>query len=245
MAPGIPPVNVAAPPPAPGRIVGLYAAASLVDEPRSVVGGVEVNVDTAGGHGLWVDPCTPGDSVKEGGDDGTNLQFPGTAVWAAEECYLVGVSEQDAKDRARQRLARFEPIEVERHLAPLLDDKANAGTTQAATLAAAQAEVLLAGMSPVVHIAPESLEAMISAKQIMLVGQRLVTPLGAQVAVGAGYTDVLGAGEVIVTGPVTVWRSPVEVHVGLGLTKNKRLAVAERGIAVSWQGPTIKIGGTP
>ena len=57
MAPGIPPVTVSAQPPAPGRIVGLYAAAALIDEPRSVVGGVEVPVDTAGGHGLWLTPA--------------------------------------------------------------------------------------------------------------------------------------------------------------------------------------------
>ena len=104
---------------------------------------------------------------------------------------------------------------------------------------------MLAGMQPVVHIAPASLEAMIREKQVMLVNQRLVTPLGAAVAVGAGYAATLGPGEAIVTGPVTVFRSPVDVHVGYGLSKNKRLAVAERGIAVAWQGPAIKIGGTP
>lgn len=242
MATGIPPVTVAAQPPAPGRLVGLYAAAALIDEPRSVVGGVAVPVDTVGGHGLWDDPCTPGEARKQGGEDGEVVHFPGTAAWAADECHLVGVTEQEARDRARLRLARFEPIEAEKHLAPLLAARATAG---ADGLTAAQAEVLLAGMSPVVHIAPSSVEAMISAKQIMLVGQRLQTPLGAQVAVGAGYADTLGPGEAFVTGPVTVYRSPVEVHVGLGLTKNKRLAVAERALAVAVQGPIIKTGGTP
>ena len=241
MATGIPPVTVTAPGAVPGRIVGLYAAASLVDEARSVVGGVEVHVDSAGGHGLWDDPCGPAESVKQGGEDGNIRRFPGTAVWAAEECHLVGVTEEEERDRARVRLARFEPLEAERHLAPQLAADAEAGDG----LTEAQGRVLLAGLAPVVHVAPESLDALITAKQVQLVGQRLQTPLGAAVAVGAGYSDTLGAGEVIVTGPVTVWRSPVDVHVGLGLDKNKRLAVAERGIAVSWQGPAIKIGGTP
>lgn len=240
MANGLPPVNVSAPIPAPGRLVGLYAAASLVDEARSVVGGVEVRVDTIGGHGLWDDPCVPGERVKQGGEDADTVRFDGVGVWAAEECHLVGVTEQEATDGARLRLARFEPLDVEAYLAPILDAKATPGES----LIAAQASVMLAGMQPVVHIAPESLEAMISAKQVMLVNQRLVTPLGAAVAVGAGYADTLGPGEAIVTGPVTVFRSPVDVHVGYGLSKNKRLAVAERGIAVAWQGPAIKIGGS-
>ena len=242
MAPGIPPVTVSAQPPAPGRIVGLYAAASLIDEPRSVVGGVEVPVDTAGGHGLWADPCAPGDARKEGDPGGEVIKFPGTAAWAADQCHLVGVTDQEATDRARLRLARFEPIDAERHLAPVLAARATVGD---AGLSGAQAAVLLAGLTPVVHIAPSSLEAMITAKQIVLVGQRLQTPLGAQVAVGAGYADTLGPGEAFVTGPVTVWRSPVDVHLGYGLATNQRLVVAERPLAVSWQGPAIKVGGTP
>lgn len=237
---GIPPVTVDGPLPAPGRAVGLYAAASLVDEPRPVVGGVELPGDSNGGHGLWLSPCGPSDEVKSGDDGAEVIRFPGTAVWAAEDCHLLGVSEEESRDRARLRLARFEPVDVERHLAPLLEERSVAGSS----LADAQARMMVAGLAPVVHIAPESLEGMLREKQVLLSGQRLVTPLGASVAVGAGYTEALGA-SVIVTGPVTVWRSPVEVHTGLRLSGNRRLTVAERAVAVSWQGQAIKIGGTP
>lgn len=241
MARGIPPVAVNAAAPEPGRLVGLYAAATLIDVPRSVVGGVEVEVDGVGGHGLWPDPCTPGDLRKEGATEGNTIAFNGTAVWAADECHLLGITEEEAQQKARVRLARFEPLDAEKFAIEQIDAAATAGTT----LAEAQAAVLLAGMAPVVHVAPESLESMISAKQIMLVNQRLQTPLGASVAVGAGYSDVLAAGEAIVTGPVTVWRSPVDSYVSYSLSKNTRLAVAERPLAVSWKSPTVKIGVTP
>lgn len=241
MAPGIPPVAVDAAAPEPGRLVGLYAAARLIDVPRSVVGGVEVEVEGVGGHGLWPDPCAPGDLRKEGASDGNTIAFKGTAVWAADECHLLGVEKEEAEQKARVRLARFEPIDAEKFAI----EQISAAATEGTSLAEAQAAVLLAGMSPVVHVAPESLEALITSQQVMLVNQRLQTPLGASVAVGAGYSDTLGAGEAIVTGPVTVWRSPVDSYVSYSLSKNTRLAVAERPLAVSWKSPTVKIGVTP
>lgn len=237
MTSALPAVQVQYPVPTPSVGMGLYASAALIDAPRGVTGGVEIEVPRLGGHGLWDQTCTPvaDNTEKHGGDTPAVRRFPGTGVWAADDCGPVGASEADARRSAEQTLRRTEPADAERFLAPhLLQD-----AVPAATLAQAITMFTVEGLVPVVHIAPSMLEALVERRAVSQQGSLWRHVLGGVLAVGAGYEGLLTAP--VVTGPTAVYRSAVHVASAFGTGTNQRLAVAERSIAVAWVGPTVEV----
>ncbi|MGC5271612.1 hypothetical protein ACPXAU_24485, partial [Salmonella enterica] len=51
---------------------------SIRDVERPVIHGVEVSVPSIGGHGLWPEPCNPGQGPKHGGNSATLCSSPVT-----------------------------------------------------------------------------------------------------------------------------------------------------------------------
>lgn len=215
--------------------VGLYSAASMVDTNRPLAYGVDVPVDMLGGHGLWGDPCEPGERTKSGGDTQTTVRFPGVGVWAADECSLVGRTEEQSRAAAQRYLRATEGADAERFAAETMKDRAVAGTS----IAAGEAMFIAEGMAPVVHVRPSDVAGLLKAKMIYAASSGLKTLLGSTVAVGAGYEDTLDG--IYLTGPVTVYRMPVDVDTAVDVATNTRLTVAEREIAVAWLGQAVKV----
>ncbi|MGN8941193.1 hypothetical protein ACTNA5_08375, partial [Collinsella bouchesdurhonensis] len=202
---------------------------------RPVIHGVEVSVPSIGGHGLWPEPCNPGQGPKHGGNSATLMQFPGNAVWAAEECAAVGLSEAELSARAVEKLKAVEPIDVERHFAALLKKEPNT----ASSIPQAEATMLAEGLTPTVHVRPSDLPRLIESRQVISTAGVLRTIMGSPVAAGAGYeTDLDGT---YVTGSVTVYRNQIETHNSFTPATNLRFTVAERAFAVVWLGTSIKI----
>lgn len=215
---------------------GLYSVATLVDEERPVVWGVDVPAPIIGGHGLWPEVCKPGDRVKKGGDSPATVRFPGTAVWAVDDCRLVGSTDAEARGRAEETLRAVESVEVERHVAALLKERA---TSPGGDLMASESVLLAEGIRPVVHVRPSDVPSLLSARALTVQSGVLKTVLGSAVAVGAGYETALDG--VYVTGGVTVFRNPVNVYEAVSPSTNTRMVVAERGVAVAWRGQVVKI----
>lgn len=227
---------------------GLYGVAAVknLGEPARLAGGVSTTPYSGGaGHGVWPAVCepVPADLVKAGGrpDD---IWAPPVTVWAADECSLIGSTEQEEKARAEHTLSLFEPVDVEAELVPRL--LAEAGTPGAAAavepfvaaVGAIEEALGVTGVAGVIH-ARRGLAAVAVRYGLAVAGPvgTLVTPLGTRWAFGGGYSAL---GNVLVgTGPVTVHRSPVAVTVGLGQRRNERLAVAEREVVVSWEIVTV------
>lgn len=226
-------------PRADATIPNLYSVAHFVDDTRPVMYGVDVLNRPVGGHGLWPDACEPGDRTKTGAEAGRTVRFPGTAVWAAEECAAVGLSEAEAVSIARARLEAVESVEAERHTAGVLKERAVAGDS----VAAAEAMLLAEGFAPVVHVRPTDVPRLLDSRALMSVGGAITTPLGSTVAIGAGYETELDG--VYVTGAVTILRNEVEEGVAFSPVTNERLAIAERPLAVTWVGPVIKVAVVP
>lgn len=226
-------------PRADAAIPNLYSVSHFVDESRPVLYGVDVQNRPVGGHGLWPDPCEPGERKKTGAEAGRTVRFPGTAVWAAEECAAVGLSEAEAVSTARKRLEAVESVEAERHTAGVLKERAVAGNT----IAEAEAMLLAEGLAPVVHVRPTDVPRLLELRYLVSVAGAITTPLGSAVAIGAGYqTELNGA---YVTGAVTIFRNEVEEGVAFSPVTNERLAIAERPLAVTWVGPVIKVAVSP
>lgn len=217
--------------------IGLYANASLIDVPRGVSGGVEVEVPRLGGHGLWDQTCTPLDDneVKHGGDTPAVRRFPGTGVWALDDCGPVGSTMQDSRDAAVQTLRRTEPVDVEKFVAPVLLEQAVPSTSLAAAVTMFSTE----GMLPVIHIAPSMLEELVTRRVAVQQGKLWRHVLGGVLAVGAGYEGLLT--NPIVTGPVVVYRSAVVSYESFDPSTNQRVALAERTASVAWAGPAVEV----
>ena len=219
--------------------VGLYAAAAMVDVDRPLVYGVDVPVETLGGHGTWDEPCVPGDRSKHGGDTQTTLRFPGIGLWAADECSLVGRSEGESRAAAQRKLRATEGADAEVFAAATLAERA----VEASSLPAAEAMFTVEGLTPVVHIRPSDVPVLLRSKLIYQASAGLRTVLGNVVAVGAGYEAALDG--IYVTGPVTIYRNPVDTNTAVDVATNTRLTVAERAVAVTWLGQPVKVAGSP
>ena len=244
--PGLPPITITEPAGTP-HTGGLYAAATLDDRREDrLAGGALLESPDEGAHGLWPAGCLPDDweETKGGIEDCPPLTpFPATVVWASDDRMLVGVSEEDAKLAAARTLYVTEQVDAEKHLAPLLVDRAGTpatavGTGGDALVTALGAVEAALGKTGVVH-APRAVAALAASKGLVVEKSgRLLTPLGNRWAFGVGYTTDL-AGLLIATGPVTVTRGTVIDPVAVNARRNRRLAVAERHIIVTWSGPTV------
>lgn len=244
--PGLPPITITEPPGTP-HAGGLYSAATI-DERRDdrLAGGALLESPDDGAHGQWPAGCLPDDfdDVKGGAEDCPPLTpFPATVVWASDQRMLVGVTEEDARLAAARTLLVKEQVDAEAHTAALLVERAGTpatavGTGADALVAALGAVEAALGKTGVIH-APRAIGSLAASKGLLVEKSgKYHTPLGNRWAfyVG-GATDL--AGLLVATGPVTVTRGPVVPSLAVESRKNRRLAIAERHIVVTWSGPTV------
>lgn len=216
---------------------GLYDAASVVEAmDMRHIGGMVLEPVNEGTSGLWeLGSAENPDKVGERGDWPT---FPATTVWAADGVKTVGATADGARERAEQLLRLKEPVHVEKFVAAQLLE-ANAATSAATVqeqVAFLELELGKRGYPGVLHASRELLPAL--KDYIVRQGQALFTPGGHRWAFGGGY-GALG-GDIVGTGAVTVVRSRL-VEVGATDTRlNDYHAVAERVVAVGWEGEPLR-----
>lgn len=228
---------------------GLYTAGTLVEltKPARIDGGVQVEQSNCGFNvRRWELGCDPdGNPVDKGDgdrDEPEGTTFPAFGVVATDKCGLLGRNEEEAQARARQAMRLQESIQAEEHTADLL--VARAGTPADAVdpardkaikgaVAALEAAMAAMGIQGVIH-AHVQLAAELKGLITPGTGGKLFTPAGHQFAFGAGY-GALGNTLLVGTGPVTIYRTPVDVLPSMEVRRNERLVVAEREVAVTWE----------
>lgn len=216
---------------------GLYDAASVIEAmDMRHIGGMMLEPANEGISGVWqLDSEDNPDKVGERGEWPT---FPATTVWAADGVKTVGATADGARERAEQLLRLKEPVHVEEFVAGQLLE-ADAATTAGSVreqLAYLELELGKRGYPGVVHASRELLPAL--KDYIVRQGQALFTPGGHRWAFGGGY-GALGT-NIVATGAVTVVRSRL-IEVGATDTRlNDYHAVAERVVAVGWEGAPLR-----
>lgn len=217
----------------------LYSAATMRDlaSPARIDGGARIEqINDGEAHGTWPLDCpTPGDVGEKSGDRAGALSFPAFAVWAVDECSLVGTSDADARERAAHRLRLTEQADVGREFAATLLDHAGTPATAATVeVALGSLEEALGdlGVRGVLH-APRRLYPVLEKYIERGSNGRLETKMGNVWAFGPGY-GALGD-TVVATGPVTIYRTPVEQTIGLAVRQNERTALAEREVLPTYE----------
>lgn len=250
----IPAPSVAAPQPL-RRRYGLFDAASgPIDlATHGQGGGVRYVPDTCGeAYAYGVNCYEAGDApVKPLDGDNDEVNTGVFAVLSTLNCGAVGYTLDEYRAKVRRRLESVEMAAVERSLWTGLDFE---GNPLGVLHLAGQAEDVDAGYDPglitdvvgaleryayteqgygftaYVHAPIEVAAFAAEAGLVLPDGNRKVTPMGSVWVFGA-----YPAGDVIITGQTTVWRSPeINVYDAFDTTTNERLLVAERTYAVAF-----------
>ena len=214
---------------------GLYDAASVVEAmDMRHLGGMVLEPVNEGTSGVW--KLGSEDNPEKVGERGDWPVFPATTVWAADGVKTVGATADGARERAEQLLRLKEPVHVEEFVAgQLLEADANAVASVKEQMAYLELELGKRGYPGVVHASREMLPAL--KDYIVRQGQALFTPGGHRWAFGGGYGSL--GNNLVGTGGVTVVRSRL-VEVGATDTRlNDYHAVAERVVAVAWEGAPL------
>lgn len=236
----IPRYEVAAPPVSP-RPFGLLSTVA------AGAGGLPVSPPDTGaferGVGYWSTACdlTTG-SLSGYCPDGEKEITPYGPVHVEAEPVIVtsGVvcnsPAFDAETEALAQLGRGEAYRVEVHFwerqtarPDLVDLGAQPGPECALGVLEAHAAHHYAG-SPVLHVPVRYMPVLMAARLVVRDGDRLVTPWGTRVVVGAGYPGEPDDAEVqlLITGEVGVWRTEPVVTGDFDIRSNERTAIAER-----------------
>lgn len=143
-----------------------------------------------------------------------------------------------ASCRAEQLLRLKEPVHVEEFVAgQLLEAGTQSVSSIKAQMAFLELELGKRGYPGVIHASRELLPEL--KDYIVRQGQALFTPGGHRWAFGGGY-EALGS-DIVGTGAVTVVRSRL-IEVGATDTRlNDFHAVAERVVAVGWEGDALRV----
>lgn len=251
----IPAPLITAPEPTRRRRFGLLDSANgPLDLPQRGRGGGLRYVPTACGHAYAYGINCYGGEVeapeKPRDADNSDTETGVFAVLATLECTQVGQTEQELRDKVLRRLANGEASTVEAAFWTGLDFEGNplaiANLDQAAEPVTVPDDESIAlvvaaleryayvdedyGHQAYLH-APVEVAALAAEANLLIAdGPRWVTPLGSVWVFGA-----YPAGEVIITGQVTLWRSPeVTVNSAFDTATNTRLLVAEREWAASF-----------
>lgn len=221
----------------------LYTAATVQElgDPARIDGGASIQQTNYGtGYGSWPLDCpTPADAGEKRGQRAGQLDFPAFAAWAVDECALIGTTEQEVTDLARQQLRIHEERIVSAEFAETLLDRAGtAATAQSIVRALGALEEALGetGVPGVIHAARRHIAAL---KDQIVRGPsgRLETPGGHRWAFGTGYAPL--GDTLVATGPVTIYRSPVQTSVGVDQRQNERTALAEREVLPTYEGIAV------
>src|SRR5699024_6356440 len=214
---------------------GVYDAASVVEAmDMRHLGGVVLEPVNEGTSGVW--ELGSEDNPEKVGERGDWPVFPATTVWAADGVKTVGATADGARERAEQLLRLKEPVHVEEFVAgQLLEADANAVASVKEQMAYLELGLGKRGYPGVVHASREMLPVL--KDYIVRQGQALFTPGGHRWAFGGGYGSL--GNNLEGTGGVSVVRSRL-VEVGATDTRlNDYHAVAERVVAVAWEGAPL------
>ena len=216
---------------------GLYDAASVVDAADGRhLSGIMLEPVNEGISGLW--EHTGEDNPDKVGERLDWPSFPGTVVWAADSVKTVGASIEGARERAEHILRLREPVEVERFVAgQLLEAEASAVASVKEQMAHLELELGERGYPGVIHASREMLPAL--KDFIVRQGQAMFTPGGHRWAFGGGY-EALGT-TLVGTGAVTVVRAPITQAEAVDTRLNDFHAIAERVVAVGWEGDALAV----
>ena len=216
---------------------GLYDAASVVDAADGRhLSGIMLEPVNEGASGLW--EYAGEDNPDKVGERLDWPSFPGTVVWAADSVKTVGASIEGARERAEHILRLREPIEVERFVAgQLLEAEASAVASAREQLAYLELELGKRGYPGVIHASRELLPVL--KDFIVRQGQAMFTPGGHRWAFGGGY-EALGT-TLVGTGAVTVVRAPITQAEAVDTRLNDFHAIAERVVAVGWEGDALAV----
>lgn len=216
---------------------GLYDAASVVEAmDMRHLGGMILEPVNEGVSGVWEEGSET--NPEKVGERGEWPEFPATTVWAADGVKTVGASAEGARERAEQLLRLKEPVHVEEFVAgQLLEAGTQSVSSIKAQMAFLELELGKRGYPGVIHASRELLPEL--KDYIVRQGQALFTPGGHRWAFGGGY-EALGS-DIVGTGAVTVVRSRL-IEVGATDTRlNDFHAVAERVVAVGWEGDALRV----
>lgn len=221
----------------------LYTAAALEEmrTPARIEGGARIEQTNAGdGYGTWPLECpTPQDATEKTGERAGALEFDAFAAWAVDECSLIGTSEQEVTDLATQRLRLTEERSVGLEFADTLLERAGTPADAAAggivgAVGAIEEALGATGIRGVVHAARKHIAAIASKGMIVRSNSgRLETPGGHFWAFGLGYEAL--DDNLVATGPVTIYRTPVVVTPSVDHRQNHRTALAEREIMPTYE----------
>ena len=216
---------------------GLYDAASVVDAADGRhLSGIMLEPVNEGASGLW--EYAGEDNPDKVGERLDWPSFPGTVVWAADSVKTVGTTLEGAKERAEHILRLREPVEVEQFVAgQLLEATASAEASVREQMAHLELELGKRGYPGVVHASREMLPVL--KDFIVRQGQAMFTPGGHRWAFGGGY-EALGT-TLVGTGAVTVVRSPITQAEAVDTRLNDFHAVAERVVAIGWEGDALAV----
>lgn len=232
-------------PPLPSQGFGLYAAATLIDGqvPRELLAGINgypYNCDT--GFGTYsTELCDDSPATKSAGARGDVAHFAPIVVYGTSEC-APDQSEDEVFGRARQNRTLHEPLLVESAFATrLLTDAGAPATAASFAEAVGKLEEWLGerGYAGVIHA---SRRFAVQAADISdATGSAVLrTNIGNTWSFGGGYASALG-NTLVVTGPVTIWRStPFEQVVTTGSSRvaplnNTVYALSERVVTVGYE----------
>lgn len=216
---------------------GLYDAASVVNAAYGRhLSGIMLEPVNEGISGLWEHAGE--DNPDKVGERADWPSFPGTVVWAADSVKTVGASIEGARERAEHILRLREPVEVERFVAgQLLEAEASAEASVRQQVAHLELELGERGYPGVIHASREMLPFL--KEFIVRQGQAMFTPGGHRWAFGGGY-EALGT-TLVGTGAVTVVRAPITQAETVDTRLNDFHAIAERVVAVGWEGEAVAV----
>ena len=249
-----PPVSVDGPIPLPPEYSLLQQAEVIDGNLREIAGGVGIWGYPSSTGRLWA-PCQTGTfSQKDLSDDLDNPSFLPFGVYLPVVCTMIDATEDELTTRARAAFTAVESEAVERELATGLIQPGNpylgdsnvdiiTGTQPAHTaLALLERAIGATGRKGVIHGDPAV--TTVWAQFLMSDGDELHTIAnGTTVISGDGYigTHPTGTGAptatqgwAYATGPITIYRSPIEVIFGRDHRVNDQVALAERNYLVTW-----------
>jgi hypothetical protein len=228
---------------APLPVGGLLAVADVTDTTdEHFMNGVVYESWLCGLGGIAPGLCdvAPGvsvDAAKEFGGSEIVEGYP-FAVYTGIECDLFG---RPYTEQARGRLAGSEEYLVGRAFQQVLFEVA--GPDMPADVCVAGADIcdIIGALEqwagthyagrPILHMNRATAAMAISAHQLMpQLDGTLATVQGTPVANSPGYDDDL----VFITGPVHLWRTPLNVHDVDAVMENKAKSLAERVYVAAW-----------
>lgn len=219
---------------------GLYDAASVQDSDSARhLGGLTLEPSNTGTAGLWPAAGATEDTPPKQAERPDRVAFDATVVWVADGVKTVAATEEGVRQRNEHLMRLLEPVQVERFVAEKLraGDPKETAVSLEAQLSQIEQELGETGRAGVVHASRAMLPYL--NKFVTRQGQSLFTPGGHRWAFGGGY-EALGT-DLVGTGPVVVVRGPVTAAQTIDARHNQYEGIAERVVAVGWEGPTIRV----